>query len=94
MPFIGVGCIKDISIHAPVKGATGCADLINPNGNDFNPRTREGCDRNRMKRTRDKAVISIHAPVKGATTSQWWYCTAFKISIHAPVKGATLRRPS
>ena len=34
----------DISIHAPVKGATlPLADLRRP-PRDFNPRTREGCD--------------------------------------------------
>ena len=55
---------------------------------DFNPRTREGCDRTLMGLLR-RIVISIHAPVKGATTFDDAEFAASFISIHAPVKGAT-----
>ena len=42
---IGVGKTKlFISIHAPVKGATLCNFTDLKNKEDFNPRTREGCD--------------------------------------------------
>ena len=34
---------------------------------DFNPRTREGCDRDDAGTMALEAEISIHAPVKGAT---------------------------
>ena len=58
----------DISIHAPVKGAT-VAMVCNQGGNDyFNPRTREGCDVDRVHKYLLAHRISIHAPVKGATT--------------------------
>ena len=33
----------------------------------FNPRSREGSDRDRIDRYRRQRMISIHAPVKGAT---------------------------
>ena len=33
-----------ISIHAPVKGATASALSVDVLHDDFNPRTREGCD--------------------------------------------------
>ena len=33
-----------ISIHAPVKGATTSGPSNTKSSNDFNPRTREGCD--------------------------------------------------
>ena len=33
-----------ISIHAPVKGATGVPGLLIQRSSNFNPRTREGCD--------------------------------------------------
>ena len=35
---------------------------------NFNPRTREGCDQVVMFGIRDSRQISIHAPVKGATS--------------------------
>ena len=78
-----------ISIHAPVKGATRGAPLTRRTRWHFNPRSREGSDKNALYPPKIM-VISIHAPVKGAT------CTAVvmlharnAISIHAPVKGAT-----
>ena len=36
---------------------------------DFNPRTREGCDFSVFTQVKRKPAISIHAPVKGATIS-------------------------
>ena len=56
-----------ISIHAPVKGATLCQLVAVTRCNDFNPRTREGCDVQTVTRRIAKIPISIHAPVKGAT---------------------------
>ena len=56
-----------ISIHAPVKGATGPGHGFDRRLADFNPRTREGCDRPVSSRRRTSQNISIHAPVKGAT---------------------------
>ena len=59
--------VVDISIHAPVKGATFRWDDGSWVLNYFNPRTREGCDED-VDYGREKAMhISIHAPVKGAT---------------------------
>ncbi len=58
-----------ISIHAPAKGAT----LLPYNSylpcGYFNPRPREGSDRNRAP-TPSSFRISIHAPAKGATKTQ------------------------
>ena len=34
---------------------------------NFNPRTREGCDRGTIFGNSGGVMISIHAPVKGAT---------------------------
>ena len=57
--------------------------------NDFNPRTREGCDAIDIG-SETLGVISIHAPVKGATNPELTFPeSTFEISIHAPVKGAT-----
>ena len=56
-----------ISIHAPVKGATCVSVSVCTSFQHFNPRTREGCDNDAMKKANDMRLISIHAPVKGAT---------------------------
>jgi len=60
------GMETEISIHAPVKGATRTRAAISFNSSDFNPRTREGCDCCGVV-FNDFPEISIHAPVKGAT---------------------------
>ena len=57
----------NISIHAPVKGATRQCDLQCRRSRDFNPRTREGCDKDVIDIYAADFIISIHAPVKGAT---------------------------
>ena len=55
---------------------------------NFNPRTREGCDRDDGARDSD-VEISTHAPVKGATNRHPPDLLLSPISTHAPVKGAT-----
>ena len=86
--FLHRPAARDISIHAPVKGATSihrsrlCATCY------FNPRTREGCDVKRAG-VLEALHISIHAPVKGATGAGHEQTLGRGISIHAPVKGAT-----
>ena len=57
-----------ISIHAPVKGATLKHHLFMIAIENFNPRTREGCDLYLGSATPWTKAISIHAPVKGATS--------------------------
>ena len=52
-----------------MKGATRAFIGTSYDDNDFNPRTREGCDDFMEGRYSDIAEISIHAPVKGATTA-------------------------
>ena len=59
--------ILSISIHAPVKGATRLLKPWARTTQDFNPRTREGCDFFILIFVETAADISIHAPVKGAT---------------------------
>ena len=58
---------RDISIHAPAKGATifRCIDIRG--GNNFNSRPREGGDNLAKVDFFNRAHISIHAPAKGAT---------------------------
>ena len=56
-----------ISIHAPMKGATGKSEALSVPAQDFNPRTHEGCDAEAEQEAASKQAISIHAPMKGAT---------------------------
>ena len=56
----------DVSIHAPVKGATEALVKRAGRTKGFNPRTREGCDEALLAQARG-VPVSIHAPVKGAT---------------------------
>ena len=81
----------NISIHAPVKGATIIDRFIIVSLSYFNPRTREGCDFPVGVPVPVALRISIHAPVKGATRRRIDSPPAVYISIHAPVKGATRR---
>jgi len=81
--------VQDISIHAPARGATAPRFTIAAPSNNFNPRTRTGCDV-RVREYRRRCDISIHAPARGATrgSSAAWRSTD-GISIHAPARGAT-----
>ena len=58
----------EISIHAPVKGATFPIAFTMFVMMDFNPRSREGSDIVSVLFSLG-ICISIHAPVKGATLS-------------------------
>ena len=78
----------EISIHAPVKGATRLHDRHHAECGHFNPRSREGSDRSILNTTLHN-IISIHAPAKGATHGRYACHLRQIISIHAPAKGAT-----
>ena len=58
---------NEISIHAPAKGATLLVASLGICYQDFNPRTREGCDLTVDSTIDELNEISIHAPAKGAT---------------------------
>jgi len=57
----------DVSIHAPVKGATGLFLYRYRVVSCFNPRAREGRDAASRPGGQPCNLVSIHAPVKGAT---------------------------
>ena len=62
--------MREISIHAPVKGATACTPSRQQGFSHFNPRSREGSDGKFHKQAALALGISIHAPAKGATSSE------------------------
>ena len=84
-----VYAVVEISIHAPVKGATRIPSLNFDGAYHFNPRSREGSN-HRLAAPTHQRRISIHAPVKGATILVMYLFLSLMISIHAPVKGATI----
>ena len=57
----------DVSIHAPLRGATMYARAIERALKGFNPRTPAGCDARAMHEDDDDDDVSIHAPLRGAT---------------------------
>ena len=57
----------EISIHAPVWGATSNMLKTVDEAINFNPRTRMGCDKTLNESLHELKIISIHAPVWGAT---------------------------
>ena len=79
-----------ISIHAPVKGATGKTPRSRHGQHYFNPRSREGSDlltkplgymsNNFNPRSREGSDVPLGAQPAASDA----------ISIHAPVKGATM----
>ena len=56
-----------ISIHAPARGATKTGGYQQTAPQDFNPRSREGSDKNFECEQEALNFISIHAPARGAT---------------------------
>ena len=67
---------RHISIHAPARGATGTDRKFYRVQHHFNPRSREGSDRNIPKNREKEKAISIHAPARGAT-GRWQKHLAF-----------------
>ena len=82
---------ENVSIHAPVKGATEWLDEAVDKLIGFNPRTREGCDFR-------PHFISSFQPRFNPRTREGCDIKASiarkieNVSIHAPVKGATKMR--
>tara|TARA_R110000787_G_scaffold128212_1_gene239907 strand:- start:459 stop:689 length:231 start_codon:yes stop_codon:yes gene_type:complete len=67
LPFEISGETQNVSIHAPVMGATWYPFPALATGLSFNPRARDGRDVPRAIAREVVRVVSIHAPVMGAT---------------------------
>ncbi len=81
---------RRVSIHAPVRGATGVFFMPPTARWGFNPHARAGRDLPPPHPRRQRAV-SIHAPVRGATADGGQRDGLACVSIHAPVRGATIQ---
>ena len=80
---------SDISIHAPVKGATEGMVASDDLPLDFNPRTREGCDCISPNRFLLFRYFNPRTREGCDPTKSPRLVPVVAISIHAPVKGAT-----
>ena len=78
-----------ISIHAPARGATGNAITLVQNGDDFNPRSREGSDIRMF--VYSKIFYKFQSTLPRGERRRVYICGAeeYDISIHAPARGAT-----
>ena len=81
---------KIISIHAPARGATQIATNTNNHTNNFNPRTREGCDPMQRRLYRPPRDHFNPRTREGCDLiSSRVVSPHIIISIHAPARGAT-----
>ncbi len=80
----------DVSIHAPMKGATHVwhCSLSRTRVSIHAPM--KGATFKQTVQNR-RNYVSIHAPMKGATADFDWMATNSDVSIHAPMKGATYK---
>ena len=84
----------EISIHAPVKGATTATLLRLKTKLNFNPRTREGCDPSSFAPVLPSPIYFNPRTREGCDAYAYSYPdNVLFISIHAPVKGATRKLP-
>ena len=81
----------NLSIHAPTRGATGCAGSGWWMYQAFNPRSYKRSDK-AYGQTKANLLLSIHAPTRGATSCGKLEHSQPALSIHAPTRGATLSR--
>ena len=81
-------CFEEVSIHAPLRGATQLS-ASSPAANPcFNPRSLAGSDAVYI-RLQNRRHVSIHAPLRGATSAFRGRGMGEAVSIHAPLRGAT-----
>ena len=88
-PSIVPSSSLDISIHAPVKGATSVIASDRVTFTNFNPRSREGSDK--LIELFEEAIYDFNPRSREGSDKPAWFkaCQINDISIHAPVKGAT-----
>src|SRR5690625_4589987 len=80
---------RDVSIHAPTRGATLWCGHRKTTLLSFNPRPYARGDTERQ-RQRQREHVSIHAPTRGAThLALSTIHSTYRVSIHAPTRGAT-----
>ena len=82
---------RTVSIHAPTRGATNCANMVGSRSIRFQSTLPRG---ERLIKTSENLsgdLVSIHAPTRGATISRFKCHFLCSVSIHAPTRGATSR---
>src|SRR6185437_8056382 len=82
-------CETDVSIHAPLRGATSSAKPSRTRVHGFNPRAPAGRDCKNGISSYEVGRVSIHAPLRGATKLAENFAPLATVSTHAPLRGAT-----
>ena len=78
-----------VSIHAPLRGATG-PSVLAMSSHAFQSTHPCGVRPERFIHRIVQRKVSIHAPLRGATAKQAGFEPEPAVSIHAPLRGATL----
>ena len=82
---------RNISIHAPARGATGWMRGLKEVGRDISIHApARGATNPQRANHEGGRGISIHAPARGATEAYYFNMGSEWISIHAPARGATM----
>jgi hypothetical protein len=84
-------CETDVSIHAPLRGATSSAKPSRTRVHGFNPRAPAGRDCKNGISSYEVGRVSIHAPLRGAT-SPCPFCARLKLFQSTRPCGARLLR--
>ena len=84
--------LRQISIHAPARGAT-FTNIVGNYTCQFQSTLPRGERPDSSIYSEYDCIISIHAPARGATRLQIKSATIIPISIHAPARGATDFQP-
>ena len=84
-----VGRRREVSIHAPTRGATYAACRTASSGSAFQSTRPRGARRISRPGASQHYRVSIHAPTRGATKHIRAAYNLKLVSIHAPTRGAT-----
>ena len=80
---------REISIHAPTRGATTASEHGRHRCSHFNPRTHEGCDAEKKWLRETSYTFQSTHPRGVRLILSLLYYLSITISIHAPTRGAT-----
>ncbi len=89
-PYDGSYCLfYEVSIHAPLRGATWVWGLHSGHGSGFNPRTPAGCDGHLYTSRRSPSWSFNPRTPAGCDHTLSGIFEYAGVSIHAPLRGAT-----
>ena len=91
MSILGKWRMRNVSIHAPARGATPLSGVtLAVSGFQFTHPRGVRLSANSIDSV--AGFVSIHAPARGATQQRESLKKTQEVSIHAPARGATARK--